>query len=219
MNNIKVLIADDHPFFRDGIRQMLAHQGNFSVIDEASNGNEVMDLLSKNEYDLVIMDIKMPELGGIEAARRIKKKYPNVKVLGMSMFDEQPYIVNMLRAGAKGYVLKNSSKEELLTAIRNILSGDNYLSKEVSNMMITQLIEGKPLINEEEDYDAALTKREKQIIKMIAEEQTNVQIGKALGISSRTVDVHRRNILQKLRVKNTAGLVKYAMRNGIIGSR
>src|SRR5687767_10507495 len=128
MKNIKIIIADDHPLFRDGIHQLLTGQGAIEVIDEATNGKEVLNLLAKKAYDLVIMDIKMPHLSGIDATRVIQKKHPEVKVLAISMFDEQPYIVKMLKAGAKGYLLKNSTKEELLKAISQIMKGESYFS-------------------------------------------------------------------------------------------
>lgn len=216
MKKIRIIVADDHPFFRDGMRQMLMESGMFSVVDEASNGKEVLEKLKENKYDLVIMDIKMPVMTGIEATREIKQHFPEVKVLAMSMFDEQPYIVKMLKAGAKGYLLKNSGKEELLTAITKITKRENYFTKEVSDIMMSHIIEGRPLhAGNDEPLNISLTRREREIIRRIAEEQTNVEIGEALGISPRTVDTHRRNLLQKLKVKNTAGLVRLAMINNL----
>lgn len=217
MNNLKILIADDHPFFRDGIHQLLTGQSGIGEIGEAANGKEVLLQLSQKSYDLVIMDIKMPEMSGIEATREIHKKYPAVKVLAISMFDEQPYIVKMLKAGAKGYLLKNSSKEELLRAIGKLVKGETYFSNEVSGIMFSHIASGKPFENgDDEDVVLSLTKREIEIIKMISEELTNVEIGERLNISPRTVDTHRRNLFQKLKVKNTAGLVKYALKHGLL---
>jgi len=217
MNNLRILIADDHPFFRDGIRQMLAGHPGIILIDEASSGEEVLSKLKEKDYDLVIMDIKMPGLSGIEATREIKKSHPNVKVLAMSMYDEQPYITKMMKAGASGYLLKNSGKEELLNGIINVMEGENYFSKDLTSAMMTQLLEGKPLfVPSNEPDEVTLTKREIEIIRLIAEEQTNIEISNVLGIAPRTVDSHRRNIMQKLRVKNTAGLVKYAIKKGWI---
>lgn len=217
MKNVKILIADDHPFIRDGIRQMLLEQGGFRDIDEAATGTEALEMLAKKSYDLVIMDINMPGMNGIDATREIKMNYPHVKVLAISMFDEQPYIVKMIKAGAKGYVLKNSGKEEMLSAVRMLLEGRTYFSKRVSEIMFSYIIEGKPLYAEPSQLqDIALTRREKEIIRMISEEKTNVEIGHELGISPRTVDTHRRNILQKVKVKNTAGLVKVAMKLGLL---
>ena len=215
MKKIKVLIADDHPFFRDGIRQMLSGQRKFSVIGEAASGREVMQKLCNENYDIVVMDIKMPDMGGIEATLEIGKQHPLVKVLAMSTHDDHLYITKMMRAGAKGYLLKNSGKDDLMKAIEKIMKGGKFFSNEVSGIMMTHILEGKS-IPRDDMTDAALTKREIEIIRMIAEEQTNAEIGKMLGISTRTVDSHRRNILQKLKVRNSAGLVKYAIRNKLM---
>lgn len=217
MNDLKILIADDHPFFRDGIHQLLSGQSGIGEIGEAANGKEVLQHLSKKKYDLIIMDIKMPQMSGIEATREVQKKYPGIKVLAISMFDEQPYIVKMLKAGAKGYLLKNSTKDELLKAIAQVMRGETYFSNEVSEIMFSHIASGKSFENGDDDYSAVtLTKREIEIIKMIAEEMTNVEIGEQLKISPRTVDTHRRNLFQKLKVKNTAGLVKYALRHKLL---
>lgn len=217
MNGMKILIADDHPFFRDGMHQLLTDQLNITDIDEAANGSEVLERLADKSYDIIIMDIKMPVMNGIDATREIKKNYPDVKVLAMSMYDEQPYFIRMLKAGARGYLLKNSTKEELLDAISKLMQGENYFSKGVSDIMISNIVSGKQMetVNEEKIM-MSLTSREIEIIRMIAEELTNVEIGERLNISPRTVDTHRRNLLQKLKVKNTAGLVKYAVKNGLL---
>lgn len=217
MSNLKILIADDHPFFRDGIHQLLIGQTGIGEIGEAANGKEVLQQLAKKEYDLVIMDIKMPQMSGIEATREIHKKYPKIKVLAISMYDEQTYIVKMLKAGAKGYLLKNSTKAELLKAISEVMRGESYFSREVSDIMFSHIASGKSIENgDDEPVAQALTRREIEIIRMIAEELTNVEIGGKLNISPRTVDTHRRNLFQKLKVKNTAGLVKYAMKHGLL---
>lgn len=216
MKKLRILVTDDHPFFRDGIRQMLMESGMFSAVDQAGNGQEALEKLKEAQYDLVVMDIKMPVMNGIEATREIKKSYPDVKVLAMSMFDEQPYIVKMLKAGAKGYLLKNAGKDELLKAIAKIAERDTYFSKDVSDIMMSHIIEGSLLQSaSDEPLNISLTRRERDIIRRIAEEQTNVEIGEALGISPRTVDTHRRNLLQKLKVKNTAGLVRFAIINNL----
>lgn len=216
MNNIRILITDDHPMFRHGIRQLLSGQPEIKRIDEASSGNETLEMLKKQDFDIVIMDIKMPGLSGIDTTREIKRKHPNVRVLAISMYDEHPYIVKMMKAGAMGYLLKNSRKEDLMCAIERVMEGERYFSEEVANIMMTGIVEGKRIYDTEDDFDVTLTKRELEIISMIAEEMTNVEIGERLDISPRTVDTHRRNLLQKLKVKNTAGLVKFAMRNNLL---
>jgi DNA-binding NarL/FixJ family response regulator len=216
MKKVKILIVDDHPMIRQGIKSLLDDEDRFDVADEAGNGNEALQKLGKNHFDLVIMDIKMPEMNGIEATEEIVKNYPDVKVLAISMYDEQRYIVKMLQAGALGYVLKNTGKQELMTAINTVMDGESYFSQEVSSIMMSQFMSKKTVNNEPAREDIVLTKRETEIIRLIAEELTNTEIADRLGISPRTVDTHRRNLLQKLDVKNTAGLVKYAIQHHIL---
>jgi DNA-binding NarL/FixJ family response regulator len=217
MESVKILIVDDHPMIRLGIHSILNNVEHLNVADEANNGREALEKLAKDNFDLVIMDIKMPEMNGIEATEEIIKLHPNTKVLAISMFDEQRYIVKMLQAGALGYVLKNTGKNEMVNAINSIMAGESYFSQEVSNIMMSQFMTRGGLNQTlEPKNDITLTKRETEIIRMISEELTNSEIADRLGISSRTVDTHRRNLLQKLDVKNTAGLVKYAMVNHLL---
>ena len=160
--------------------------------------------------------IKMPIVNGIEATSLIHEKKPDVKVLSFSMYDEHRYINKMLQAGANGYILKNTGKVELISAIYKLMSGENYFSQDVASVMVS------PYQKHEEDYidkpviEIALTKREEQVLRLICREYTNAEIGDKLVISARTVDTHRRNLLQKLEVKNTAGLVRYAMQTGLL---
>jgi DNA-binding NarL/FixJ family response regulator len=217
MKKVKILIVDDHPMIRHGIKSLLNDEDGFDVSDEAGNGNEALEKLKKEHFDLVIMDIKMPDKNGIEATEEIVKTYPDVKVLAISMYDEQRYIVKMLQAGALGYILKNTGKQELMTAINTVMSGNSYFSREVSAIMMSQFMSRKSSDSPDTSKeDITLTKREAEIIKMISEELTNNEIADKLGISSRTVDTHRRNLLQKLDVKNTAGLVKYAIQHNLL---
>jgi DNA-binding NarL/FixJ family response regulator len=219
MEPVKILIVDDHPMIRLGISSILNDVEHLYVADEANNGKEALEKLEKNTFDLVIMDIKMPEMNGIEATEEIIKRHPKVKVLAISMFDEQRYIVKMLQAGALGYVLKNTGKSEMVNAINSVMLGESYFSQEVSNIMMSQFMtRGGIAQSAEPKHDVNLTKRETEIIRMIAEELTNSEIAERLGISSRTVDTHRRNLLQKLDVKNTAGLVKFAIQNHLLDS-
>ena len=217
MRKVKILIVDDHPMIRHGIKSLLADEDKYEVAGEAGDGNEAIEKLGKEPYDLVIMDIKMPEKNGIDATEEIVKNYPDVKVLAISMYDEQRYIVKMLQAGALGYILKNTGKQELLSAINTVMKGESYFSQEVSAIMMTQFMSRKSAgeINPAVE-DITLTRRETEIIRLIAEELTNSEIGDKLGISTRTVDTHRRNLLQKLDVKNTAGLVKYAIQHQLL---
>jgi DNA-binding NarL/FixJ family response regulator len=217
MDNLKILLVDDHPMIRIGIKSLLEGEKNIVLIDEATDGDECLEKLETNNYDVIIMDIKMPKKTGIDTTKEIVKKYTNAKVLALSMHDEQDYIVKMLQAGAKGYLLKNTTKEELLKAVESVSRGENYFSNDVSSIMLSKYIYKEfPSAKKEYKSDVQLTRRETEIIKMISEELTNADIAEKLGISVRTVDTHRRNLLQKLDVKNTAGLVRFALQNGLL---
>jgi DNA-binding NarL/FixJ family response regulator len=211
---IKVLIADDHKVFRDGIISILEKEEDIDVVGEAGDGREVMDLLDKVQPDVILMDIAMGNAGGIEASNLIKTQFPKIKILALSMHNESTYIVKMLEAGAKGYLLKDAGGKEMIRAIRVVNEGNTYYSGEVSAAIIEHLTKGtKP---KEKKEGIPLSKRELEVLQLIAEEFTNPEIAEKLFISIRTVDTHRRNLIEKLAVKNTAGLVKYAIRNGII---
>lgn len=215
---VQILLVDDHPMIRHGIKALLNNADHLEVAGEASNGKEAVEEYSKGKYDLVIMDIKMPVMDGTEATKELKKINPEVKILGLSMYDEHRFITKMLQSGAKGYILKNTGREELLLAVDKLIAGENYFSSEVSNIMMSRFMSDKPDKSKDSFayVNVTLTKRETEIIRMIANEMTNSEIAEELGISPRTVDTHRRNLLQKLDVKNTAGLVRYALHNNII---
>jgi DNA-binding NarL/FixJ family response regulator len=215
MDKISVLIADDHKIIRVGIRGLIELSPDIKVTAEVSNGTEVFEALRKNKINVILMDIDMGNTSGIETTRQVKRDYPEINVLGLTMHEEQQYIVAMLAAGASGYLLKNTGLEELLTAIRTAARGDSYFSHQVSSTLlhaITQQKEVLPVKN----TDNLLTDRETEILKLIAEEHSNAEIANKLFISIRTVDTHRRNLLDKLQAKNTAGLVKYAIEKGIL---
>jgi DNA-binding NarL/FixJ family response regulator len=217
MNALKLLIVDDHPMVRLGLKSLLEGVKEVVSIDEAIDGEEALAKVANKSYDVIIMDIKMPKKDGIETTREIVRKNPDARIIALSMHDEQDYIVKMLQAGARGYLLKNSSKDELLRAVLSVSKGDNYFSHEVSSIMLAKFIHKEfPSKQKPAKSDVELTKRETEIIKMISEEMTNAEIAKKLGISVRTVDTHRRNLLQKLDVKNTAGLVRYAIQAGLM---
>lgn len=217
-NKVQILLVDDHPMIRHGIKALLNDVDNLEVVGEASNGKEAVDEYKNGVYDLVIMDIKMPVMDGTEAAKELVKLNKEVKILGLSMYDEHRFITKMLQSGAKGYILKNTGKEELITAVNKLIDGENYFSSEVSNIMMSRFMSNKSDSGKDSfaNLNVSLTKRETEIIRMIANEMTNSEIAEELGISPRTVDTHRRNLLQKLDVKNTAGLVRYALHNNII---
>lgn len=216
MNKVNVLVADDHKIFRDGIRALLREARNISVVATAGDGEEVLEKLKKIKPDIVLMDINMPGCNGIEATRIIKAKYPAIKILALTMHEEDRYIVDMMDAGASGYILKNTGAEELVSAIRAVSVGDSCLSKEVSDKLLTYIVRSNGSAPKKYSNGVSLTEREKEVLKLIAEEQSNREIAARLFISLRTVDTHRRNLLQKLKLKNTASLVKYAIKNGLV---
>jgi DNA-binding NarL/FixJ family response regulator len=220
---IRILIVDDHQIIRDGVRALLRDTDGIEIVAEAENGAVALERLKEVQVDVVVMDINMPVMNGIEATQQISERYPEVQVLILTMHDDIEYISNMLKAGAAGYILKSSGKPELITAIQKTAAGDNFFSSEVSFKVMKRFMANQQAVISG-DTDTAppnkpeihLTKREIEIIRMIGQELTNQQIADRLSISPRTVDTHRRNLLQKLGVRNTAGLIRYALQHQII---
>ncbi|PCJ77888.1 MAG: DNA-binding response regulator [Flavobacteriales bacterium] len=214
---IRVLITDDHQMFIDGIKALLVDSEEVHVVAMANNGEEALDRLKKQPIDVVIMDINMPVMNGIEATKQIREKYPDVKVLALTMYIEKELITEIVKAGATGYILKNTGKEELITAITTIAKGEKFYSSDVA----LKMLDAKTTLEYVEDIDNQnrninLTKREKEILKLITMEYTTPQIAEKLLISYFTVETHRKNLIRKLNVKNVAGLVKIAIQNGLV---
>ncbi len=212
---IKILIVDDHKMIRDGIRSMLESQEKKYkfMVDEAENGEEGVEKTKRAQYDIVIMDYQLPILNGVEATKAALLHNPDLKILALSNYDEYMYIDNMMKTGAKGFVLKNIGPEEFINAIETVLSGKNYYSNDVAVKLISfdhNNVQVARLVRQKRDKADMLSKRELEILKFIASEFTNEEIANRLFISKRTVDTHRQNLMKKLNVKNTAGLVKYA---------
>jgi DNA-binding NarL/FixJ family response regulator len=217
MKNIKILIVDDHEVVRDGLKNILLSLNNVAIAGEAANGEDAIAFYESNKPDLVIMDISMPGMNGIEATRIIKENDPNAKILILTMHDNQEYLNQIIRSGAKGFVLKNTDKEELLDAVRTVAGGENFFSKDISKLIIENYIRSAKDSDKNEGYkEVPLTKREIEILKYIAEGNSNQEIANKLYISYNTVDTHRKNIMHKLSIKNTAGLVRYAIEKGLI---
>jgi len=212
---IKILLADDHKIVRDGIKALLSDVKGIEFLFEASTGREVIEILEKESVDIVIMDIEMPELDGIQTTKYLTENFVNVNVLALTMHEDESHIIKMLQVGAMGYILKSTGKKELSEAIKTVASGESYIAKEASEIIMRRFMKKKAL-SKKRSFQVILTKREKEVLKLIAEELTNIEIGEKLFISTRTVDTHRRNLLQKIGVKNTAGLVKYAIQIDII---
>ncbi|MFP4448155.1 MAG: response regulator [Bacteroidales bacterium] len=217
MKKINILLADDHKMFRDGLKEILNKERNIIVVDEADDKNQIMNICSNKEIDIVIMDIDMGETNGITTTKELLSIYPHLKILVLSMHSDSKYILSMLEAGAKGYILKNAGKQEMITAINTVATGDSYFSSQVSSKIIEQLNSRKNIKAKLKSQNLPLTPREVEVLKLIAQEYSNTEIAEELYISIRTVDTHRRNLLEKLGVKNTAGLVKYALNNNLVG--
>ena len=205
---IKIIIADDHSLIRDGLKAMLEKDNFCEIVGEAANGNELLDLLKSVNCDVVCTDISMPEMDGIEATAFITKNFPKIKVVCLSMHEEVAFIKQMMEVGAAGYVFKDAPKEELQLAIETVYKGKKYFNQKLFDILLNVESNGKDI--------NVLSSREKEILKLIAEEYTNPEIAEKLFLSVRTVDTHRQNLIQKLNVKNTAGLVKYAIKSGLL---
>jgi DNA-binding NarL/FixJ family response regulator len=216
MEKIKVVIADDHKIIRVGLRALLEGTDEVEVVGEAENGPQVLEIIKNTITDVVLMDIDMGRSSGTETTRKMKESFPDVRVLALTMHEEQDHIIRMLEAGANGYLLKNTGADELLAALHAVVHGDSYFSNAVSATLLKALTHLQEKSRQKPDNDIPLSQREIEVLKLIAQESTNSEIAEKLFISIRTVDTHRRNILEKLQVKNTAGLVKYAIEKALI---
>ncbi len=211
---MKVAIVDDHKMFRQGVESMLQEHDDVSLAWGAANSAEAISHLDNDQPDVILMDISLGDESGITLTKSILGTYPNIKILGLSMHKEDNYIVNLLEVGAKGYLLKDAGAEEMVLAIKKVYDGDTYYSSHVTNVLMKHLTQGtKPTAT---GSQVKLTNRELEILKLIAEENSNPEIAEQLFISIRTVDTHRRNLLDKLQAKNTAGLVRYALKHGLV---
>ncbi|PWN05674.1 response regulator transcription factor [Rhodohalobacter mucosus] len=217
MANIKILLADDHKIVRDGIKLMLESQAGIDVVAEAEDGMEVLKKLDHQVVDLIVMDINMPEMDGITATRAIKEKYPDLKVLALTMSNDDLHIRQMIQAGASGYIMKSAGRNELKEAIHTIMDGKHYFSDEATQSIMMDLVKGKGKSSSPDPIH--ITDRELEILELIVQEYTNQEIAEKLYISSRTVDAHRRNLLQKTGARNTAGLVKYAFQHNLVSPK
>lgn len=210
---IKIIIADDHQMFMDGIKLLLKARKDIEIVAEANNGAQVLEALKTNVAHLILMDVNMPEMNGEEATKQVKKLFPQTKILMLTMFSTRDYIEKLLRAGADGYILKNTGKEELSAAIDTVMAGNPFYSKEVTERIMEGLQKKKT--TETNPLFIELTQREKDVLKLIVKELTSHEIADQLCISFHTVETHRKNLISKLQVKNIAGLVKFALQNGI----
>ncbi len=213
--SIKVFLADDHKMFRDGLKAQLDNVEEMVVVGEASDGREAIKLLEELKPDVAVLDVAMPMLNGIEATRNVLKVVPDLKIVMLSMLADQMYVVEALKAGASGYLLKEESFDQLLEAINIVLSGKVFLSKSIEEVMMEDLVRQIRNGDMEKNTDP-LTDREREVLQLIAEGKTSREAAEILSVSVSTVDTHRKKIMDKLSIHNTAGLVKYAIKNKII---
>lgn len=217
MTKIKLLIADDHQLFLDGIISLLKTEKDFDISATATDGYQVLELLGKNRYDVCILDINMPKLNGIETARLIKERTYDTKIIILTTHNEKEFISEMLLIGVSGYVLKNTTKIQLISAIKEVINGGRYFSNEVhENILNNYLNKVEKEKNPQQEEPVILTPREIEIVQLLAKEYTNENIANTLFISYRTVETHRKNIMQKTKTKNLAGLIKFAYENGVL---
>lgn len=210
---IRLMIADDHMIVRQGMRKLLEAYPELEILGEAQNGDETIELAKKLLPDIIIMDISMPVINGLEATRQIKKRLPQTKILILTMHAEKEYIFKILQSGASGYLLKGSPIEELVAAVYAVDRGESYLSPPVSKSIIEDYIGGGPK-RPATTRSQPLTAREREVLQLIAEGYTSKRIAIRLSLSSKTVETHRSHIMQKLNIHNAAGLIRYAIQKG-----
>ncbi len=209
MKNIRLILVDDHQIVLDGLKALLDDLDGFDCVATAENGQKALDLLQVFEVDVVLMDIDMPVMNGMEATRRIKKHHPKVKVISLTQHSERGMVRQLLDCGSDGYLLKNIAQDELADAIRKVNNGENVFSSEVALSLA-----GKAIEKNSNGVEVELTERELEILALIAEGLSSKQIGEKLFISPRTVDTHRTNLMNKLEIHNIAGLIRFAFKNG-----
>lgn len=209
----KVLVADDHTIVREGLLSLLHEQQDIVVVGAAENGREAVEKARRTFPDVVVMDIAMPLLNGIEATRQLQRLLPQTKVIVLTMYVDEEYVLRALQAGVRGYLLKKAAAAELLQAIRAVERGDFYLSSDISRVVVERFLASDDPASEE---GVVLSDRERQILQLVAEGHTNRQIATALGITPKTVDTHRTRLMAKLDIHDTPGLVRYAIRKGLV---
>lgn len=215
MAKIRVLLADDHAIVREGVKMILAKEPDFEVVGEAQDGRQALELVERMKPNVVVMDISMPGMGGIEATQQVKDRYAGVNVIGLTMHEDESYVFKLLRAGASGYVLKRAAAQDLVQAVRAAAKGEAFLYPSVARKVVEDYLKRVEAGEERERYDG-LTEREKEILTHIAEGLSNQQIAQKLYISIKTVQTHRAHILEKLGLHDRTELVRYAIRKGLI---
>lgn len=213
---MKILIADDHKMFVDGIESILNLEENMKVVGRCYDGSKVEALVTELDVDLVLLDVNLPGMNGIEVCKRMNEVHPKVKIIAISMFNEESYVTEILSNGASGYILKNTGREELIKAIGIVESGLSYFSEEVKHTIMKGLMKHNEKKQQKNSFFPKVSKREKEVLALIIDEHTTQEIAKKLFISLKTVESHRSSLLNKLNVRNSAGLVRVAIENKIL---
>lgn len=211
--SIKIMVVDEHKILREGLSSLINKQPNMKTIGEATDGREAIEIANKLSPDLVLMDVTMPNLNGIEATRKIKSKKPNIEIIALSLHSDRRYVLGMIDAGASGYLLKECAFDELVRAINTVMSGKKYLSPEISDVLVDEYI-NKDTLDKAVIY-SKLTSRERETLQQIAEGKSTKDIAKDLSISIKTVETHRQHIKKKLKATSIAELTKIAIREGL----
>lgn len=215
MSKIKIAIADDYKIYRDGLRVGLSADENLEIIMEADNGEDLLKALERNEPDVILMDLKMPIMDGMEATKAVRKKYPDIKVLVISMYEDDKFIIHMMENGANGYLLKNAEPDEIRKSIYAVHENGYYFNDVVNKALLKKLVlknNLKPSFNQ----NVELTEREMEVLKLICEEKTAAEIAKQIFLSPRSVEGIRQRLIEKVGVRNTAGLVMFAVKNNMV---
>ena len=215
MPQIRILIADDHVIIRSGLRLLLEQQPDFKVVAEANDGREALQMVSKFHPEVAILDIGMPQLNGIEATRQIVAQEPATQVVILSMHADEGYVLRALKAGAKGYLLKDSAEGDLIDAIKSVHAGKTFFSPEITRMLMDDYVREIRTRGAEDSYDL-LPSRERELLQLLAELKSNKEIAQLLNLSLYTVETHRRNLQEKLNLHSVAELILYAVRKGVI---
>jgi len=212
----KVLIVDDHKLFREGLVFMISKMKGFEVVGEASNGAAFLEMIDNLDVDIVIMDIAMPGIDGVTATTRALEKYPDLKVIALTMFCDEEYYYKMIQAGVSSYILKESGKDELATALNTVITGENYFSQKILHNIIVNMNNSKSFKPADKTKDIKLTRRETEILTLICQGLSNTEISDKLCLSLRTIEGHKSNIFSKTGVKNSVSLVMFALKNHLI---
>ena len=210
---IKIIIADDHKIIRDGLSSMIGREPDLEVVAEAENGREAVKLALEINPDVVVMDIVMPELNGIEAAQQITSSNPKIKIVALSMHTDRRFVTRMLKSGASGYLLKDGAFKELAVAIRTVMAGQIYLTPRVQGVVVDEYLHNRDV--DENTGLPSLTIREKEVLQLLAEGKSTKEVASHIHVSVKTVETHRQNIMKKLNITTLAELVKYAIREGL----